>query len=36
MALNVTISTLYLGTFADLDTDEGNNVMEDPGALVAT
>lgn len=36
MALNVTISTLYLGTFADLDTDEGNNVMENPGALVTT
>ena len=36
MALNVTISTLYLGTFADLDTDEGNSVMENPGALVTT
>lgn len=36
MATNVTISTLYLGTFADLDTFEGDNDMENPGALIGT
>lgn len=36
MALNVTISTLYLGTFADLDTFEGDADMESEGSLIGT
>lgn len=36
MALNVTLSTLYLGTFADLDTFEGDSDMENPSALIGT
>lgn len=36
MALNVTISALYLGTLADLDTNESNNTMESGGSLIGT
>ncbi|WP_136635273.1 Hint domain-containing protein [Pseudooceanicola onchidii] len=36
MANNVTISTLYLGALADLDTDETDKDMESPGSLIGT
>ncbi|WP_407492931.1 Hint domain-containing protein [Pseudooceanicola sp. MF1-13] len=36
MANNVTISALYLGTFADLDTDETDKDMEGQASLIGT
>ncbi|WP_141102021.1 Hint domain-containing protein [Oceanicola sp. 22II-s10i] len=36
MALNVTISVLYLGNLADLDTNESTLAMETPGLLIGT
>ncbi|OIP87782.1 MAG: hypothetical protein AUK37_00870, partial [Rhodobacterales bacterium CG2_30_65_12] len=36
MSENVIWSTLYLGNFADMDTDEGTNTQEDTSALLTT
>lgn len=36
MANNVTLSALYLGTFADLDTNEGDSDMESESSLIGT
>jgi hypothetical protein len=36
MAMNVTFSTLYLGTMSDLDWDEGDTDMESASSLIGT
>ncbi|WP_370402091.1 Hint domain-containing protein [Sulfitobacter sp. JB4-11] len=36
MADNVNLSAIYLGSFADIDTDEGNSTPESPNSLLGT
>lgn len=36
MAESIVWSSIYLGNFADMDTDEGTNWVEDPSALLTT